>query len=591
MTSVYGGRPADGTYRRKETAWNALVVLVCLAGALFSFGMFWRDLYRGMDHLAEPMGTITYKRQAAQRRFTDRVLWIRLAKGAPVYQGDFIHTAEFSEASIHFGEGPDIKLAENTLIQIHNENGENVVDFSQGDLSIALDAGAGPLAIRVLVSGENRVKLDAGAVVSASVDETGAFAMQVLEGTVTANGETLTSGESLPAALGEVRAAPLSPRPDTYFFAPDGKADIRFTWSRVNYSNLSRFELAMDRRFRSDRTEKILLVPEESISVSLDPGTYWWRVYPDGGEPPRAPAGKIVVLPPVTPSLISPAEGYVFYRDQADPRLFWKSGRRPANIQDSGEYLLEVADNSRFERPRLSVHVEGTEGASLVYNPGEGAWYWRVRQVFPDVELPFAWSYFSIVSGEAGGESSGENIPSGLNAAPAGPAAPTGAPEMAAGRAPAASRTAEPARQPPAPPPSGQARPEPLPSPSGMHPPDRFVVGPGEIKRSRRLEFGWNAVPGANSYIFTLLKENDTSPNRGTSGFRTIIDAETRRTAYTVEDIALLERGSFIWRVEAVYRSGGGIERRGKPEESRFTVNVPAVGNPRIRVPGVLYGQ
>jgi hypothetical protein len=538
--------------------------------------MFWRDLYRGMDRFAEPAGTITYKRQAAQRRFTDRVLWIRLSRGAPVYYGDYIHTAEFSEASIHFKEGPDIKLAENTLIQIQSENGENVVNLSEGDLFVALDAGAGPLAIRILVSGENRVELDAGAVVSASVDDTGAFTMQVLEGKVTANGETLSSGESFPASGEEVRAVPLSPREDTYFLAQDGKAGVRFTWSRVNYSNLSRLEIAANRRFRHNREEKSFLVPEESLSVSLDPGVYWWRVYPGGGEPPRTPAGKIVVLPPVQPSLISPAEDHVFYRGGAEPRFFWKKGQTPPGIPDSGEYFLELADNPRFEEPRLSAYVEGEENASLVYNPGEGGWYWRVRQVFPDVELPFSSPRFFTVSGRTEEETAADGS---RNAAPAKEeGVPIETPVPAAGQAPD--------RPPPAP----EALPERalplLPAPAGMNPVDRFVMGPGEIRRSRRLEFSWEAVPGANAYIFTLLKENDPF-----SGGAAEIDTETAYAAYTVEDIAFLERGSFIWRVEGVYRSESGIERRGRPKENRFTVNVPEVENPRVRDPGVLYGR
>ncbi|MDR1105806.1 MAG: hypothetical protein LBL44_05570 [Treponema sp.] len=582
MTSVYGG-PADATGdRRRGTARDALVVLLCLAGAAFSFGMFWRDLYRGMDRFAEPAGTITYKRQAAQRRFTDRVLWIRLSRGAPVYYGDYIHTAEFSEASIHFKEGPDVKLAENTLIQIQSENGENVVSLSEGDLFVALDAGAGPLAIRILVSGENRVELDAGAVVSASVDDTGAFTMQVLEGKVTANGETLNSGESFPASRGEVRAVPLSPREDTYFLAQDGKAGVRFTWSRVNYSNLSTLEIAADRRFRLKRGEKSFLVPEESFSVSLDPGAYWWRVYPDGGEPPRTPAGKIVVLPPVQPGLISPAEGYVFYRDEAEPRFFWKKGETPPGVPDSGEYFLELADNPLFEEPRLSAHVEGEENASLVYNPGEGGWYWRVRQVFPDVELPFSSPRFFTVSSRTEEESAADG---GRNAVPAKEAGvPIETP------VPAAKEEGVPIEAPARPPPSPEAPPERalslLPAPAGMNPGDRFVMGPGEIRRSRRLEFSWEAVPGANAYIFTLSKENDPA-----SGGGPVIDAETAYAAYTVEDIALLERGSFIWRVEGVYRSESGIERRGRPKENRLTVNVPEVENPRVRDPGVLYGR
>ncbi|MDR2049118.1 MAG: FecR domain-containing protein, partial [Treponema sp.] len=222
------------------------MILLCLLGAAFSFGMFWADFNRTMDRLAEPIGTITYKRQAAQRRFTDRVLWIRLSKGAPIYQGDYVRTAEQSQATMHFKDGADIDLAENTLIRIRVENGKNVVDLSVGNLSVAV---SGSRALRVLVSGENRVEIGAGAAVSAAAGA-GVFTMRVLEGEVTANGETFAAGESFSSDALAARTVPLSPRPDAYFFAAAGTAAVRFAWSAVNYSGPTRFELAPDRRFR-----------------------------------------------------------------------------------------------------------------------------------------------------------------------------------------------------------------------------------------------------------------------------------------------------------------------------------------------------
>jgi hypothetical protein len=126
-----------------------------------------------------------------------------------------------------------------------------------------------------------------------------------------------------------------------------------------------------------------------------------------------------------------------------------------------------------------------------------------------------------------------------------------------------------------------------------MLPVDGFVLGPEQIRQSRRLaggkavgplEFSWQEVPGANSYNFTLLAETPR-------GLRPILSVEGSQNSYAIEDIRLLERGSFVWRVEAQSRAGGRVERRGAAAESRFTVDVPAPGNPRVRDPGVLYGQ
>jgi hypothetical protein len=556
------------------------VTLICFLGAAFCFGVFRADLNRTMDRFAEPIGTITYKRQAAQRRFSDRVLWIRLSKGAPVYQGDYVRTAELSQATMHFKDGADIDLAENTLIQLLIEDGKNIVDLSGGNLSVAV---SGPGAIRVLVSGENRVEIGAGARVNASMDASGVFTMLVLEGEVTANGESFGAGKSFSSEALAARAVPLSPRPDTYFLAAGGTAAVRFSWSALNYSGPTRFELALDRRFR--RLEQSLASGEESLLVNLNPGVYWWRVYPEqsaGGLPGEGPpqsgsttAGKIVVVPPVSPKLIYPADGQHFYPG-TEIRFSWKSGALPPEIQDTGDYILELADSPAFETPLLSFNVEGSDGGSLVYGYlEEQTWYWRVRQLFSGVELAAAPSRFTIASTRPAVE----------------PSPPT-TPETAI--------TAEAASSPKNAPAASILLPEtpapPLPPPSGMNPPDRFVAGPETIRLSRRMVFDWNGVEGANTYVFSVFKESAVdftgtkgSGKTGDSG-GALFRAETAETSYTIEDLGLLGNGSFVWRVEALVKNNGRIERRGSPGESRFTLDVPAPGNPRIRETGTLYG-
>jgi len=64
-----------------------LYIFFCLAGTLLCLGLFWRDLNQTLTRLAEnPVGTISYKYRAAQRRFIDRLLWDRLKQESPVYQ-------------------------------------------------------------------------------------------------------------------------------------------------------------------------------------------------------------------------------------------------------------------------------------------------------------------------------------------------------------------------------------------------------------------------------------------------------------------------------------------------------------------------
>jgi hypothetical protein len=551
MTDTLSPESIKTKQNKRQTARDVLVSLLCLAGAFLCFWLFWKDLNRTMARFAEPIGTITYKRQAAQRRFADRVLWTRVSRGAAVYQGDYVRTAERSEATMHFKDGTDIDLSENSLIQIRIENGENIIDLSGGSLSVAMRS-AEPGTVRILVSGENRMELGSGSVVSASTDATGAFTMQVLEGSVSANGQVLSAGSSFSSLPLEERAAPLSPPPDAYFFAPGGTAELRFSWTRLNYERPTKIDLALDRRFR--RIERTLTSFGDSTAAALTPGVYWWRVYPDGGALPSAAAGRITVVPPPDIQLISPTEAYTFYvgaEAGTDVRFFWKSSKQKG-IPDSGIYLLELADNPAFTSLRLSINVEGAENAFLIYSGlGEGTWYWRVRQLLSGLELPATSSHFSIVRGTA---------PEPVEPPPTVVVPVTEAPAAV----PAESQLL-------------------LPAPTGMLPANRFVAGPAQLEK-RRLDFSWNAVPGANAYIFTLLEET-------AQGRRRILSIEGRQSSYSIEDLRLLERGSFVWQVEALRRNGSRIEQRGRPGESRFTVDIPVPENPRVRDTGVLYGQ
>jgi hypothetical protein len=77
-------------------------------------------------------------------------------------------------------------------------------------------------------------------------------------------------------------------------------------------------------------------------------------------------------------------------------------------------------------------------------------------------------------------------------------------------------------------------------------------------------------VNGANAYIFTLFQETN-------NGRQLIIRTDppldqTRRTL----DLPLLDKGTFVWQVEAVNKGRNGtIEQRGQIEENTFYMDVP----------------
>jgi hypothetical protein len=125
-----------------------------------------------------------------------------------------------------------------------------------------------------------------------------------------------------------------------------------------------------------------------------------------------------------------------------------------------------------------------------------------------------------------------------------------------------------------------------LAAPGNLRPSAGNYIGIEQLRTQRSIDFSWAAVQGANAYIFTLYEQTS-------DGRRSIISRPAEnRTTWTLEDIGILEPGTFIWQVEAVNRgTTGAIEQRGRTGESTFILDVPLPGPVQVEAPGVLYGN
>jgi hypothetical protein len=344
-----------------------ILYLVCAAGILVSLNLFRLDLYRTLTRQAEqPVGTITFKYNAAQRRFIDRVLWDRLRRESPVYDGDFIRTAELSEATVTFVSGAVIDLAENSLIQIHDDSLGARVEISEGGVSAS--AASGPLA---LVSGDSHVALEAGGVVRAGVDG-GNLVFRVVEGSVSSAAAAQTARRE---------AAALSPRPSARILNPGReKLAVTFRWERINLEPEEpvRLEIAADKNFTRGVFREDFA--GDTALAELEPGSYFWRVSAageDSGAPDFLNTFPFKVIAAPSPVLITPAEGYQYQFRVKKPsvRFQW------TEVSDAASYLLEAADNPGMINPVLSREAGGTSFYSSELGPG--TWYWRVKPLFP----------------------------------------------------------------------------------------------------------------------------------------------------------------------------------------------------------------
>jgi hypothetical protein len=488
--------------------------------------LFQADLNRSLHKLNEnPVGSIAYKYRAALRRFEDRIIWDRLHKESPVYNGDFIRTAEGAGTTIRFSGGEQVNLSENSLIRISVEAGKPLIEFSQGNISVY----AGEAEGLVVSFGENRVRAAAGSAVNlnAGGGGEGTFGIEVIEG---------SASLSTPAEEQEAEAGTAILFGDGGMAGDGGLREI----SRVT-----------------------------------------------------VPAAAVRFPPPQTVSP-APEAAYYYQTDPPELRFQWEA---PEEVLYC---ILEAADNPAMVNPVLQEDVKYT---SLVYSRmGEGQWYWRVTPVFPafyrETTPPSPAVPFTISRGEppppvrtAGTvETAADSSETALAAAETAeppaippPVAATSAPPRAA---PVPPRAAPPAPRAVTPTPPAAVTSAPLPAAMGRIPANDYVISAGTLQASRTIDFNWDPVAGADAYIFTIFHEN-------ASGVRQpVASVETSAPSYALEDLSLLDQGSFIWQVEAVSRGPDGtVERRGTTGENRFAVAIPKPETPRGRDVGTLYGR
>jgi hypothetical protein len=420
----------------KWKAWDYLVVLLCLLGALFCIRLFWLDLNQTLNRLSRSaertgttagtiadtdgragnasgaLGTVMWKNRIVQRRFSDRVLWDRLQEGSPVYDGDYVRTAEKSEATIHFTGGLNIDLEENSLVQIFTTDTVPRIAFTQGAMSVnaltsngAASEEAASLILetadqrRVTVTGRTgndtgKLNITQGTVLDVRITAEEQVDLRLTEGRAdfehkgavqTLSGGDVLSMDAAGTILAEARTVMITPRPAARLLSGGGATPVDFSWRGVNYTgdDRTRLEVAEDRGF----TRIVHRVTGEAAGetrLDLLPGIWFWRAYPvRAGTAPAvaaAASGRVTVSVVPAPRTLTPKEGEAYrYRSSLpEVRFQWTSAPEIAY------YLLEAADNPGFQSPALQTMVWGSAGETGSFTGsglGPGRWYWRVQPI------------------------------------------------------------------------------------------------------------------------------------------------------------------------------------------------------------------
>ena len=562
---------------------DVLLVFLCLSVAAGSLYMFYLSLFQRLSSQAEPVGAVTVKYNSVQRRMGDRVLWDRLISTSPLYTGDLVRVSELSAATLHFS-GNDIDLDANTLIRVDVKEGRPQIELSAGNL--ALNTGADGGNISLVVAGK-MVEAGPGTVLSAAADEEG-MVLQVSEGAVVLSGEGDSGGAQVIEAgmmismdasgteRLEAAAVMTHPRPNARYLKNEaGPMNIAFTWNRINLEpgETLRLEIAQDRNFSSIIRSASAF---DSAEASLGAGLWYYRLRSGDAV---LNSGRLNVIEASGPLPLNPAMNSLYRYTTKQPELLFQW----TETGEASSYIFEAGDTPEFNPPRLTRQIPGTFFVEDS-NFGPGTWFWRVRPVFPhSYEGEAGFSPVAVFSME---QNSDPDAPDTISVIlpPAPPAAepppPAAVPAPAPPPAPRPASVPAPAPvQPPAPPPL-------LPEPGNRLPADGRRIGPGELRTMKSIEFRWAAVQGANAYIFTLFHET------GSSRRQIVSTGPENRTSWVLDDLNMLDRGRFIWQVEAVSRNrNGAIERHGRIGENLFIMDIPVPEPVRLGETGNLYGN
>lgn len=113
-------------------------------------------------------------------------------------------------------------------------------------------------------------------------------------------------------------------------------------------------------------------------------------------------------------------------------------------------------------------------------------------------------------------------------------------------------------------------------------PTNNMIFGPTQIRASRKIQFRWSQVTFATEYNFVL---------KNSSG-KIIRNVTLKGTDYTLEDMAELGSGKFLWTVEGLQKlPDGTLVRRGMISTYNFSIELPVIQDFKLNEAGVMYGM
>ncbi len=351
--------------------------------AIFSL-LFYFDVNRRIDAgEGRIIGTVTFKKLVAQRKYSRQVVWEDLEQTSPIYNNDTIRTGEQSEAMVKISDGTEFTMNENSMVLVSLGGDQLDLEFNSGSITANREGVTGDEVKKLNIkTGGATVTIDRSSV-KLSTDKDSSLNLTVhkgdavvmaggLEQTVVADQKAVVMLKSAKVNVEDQSIVLLEPADNRIFMAPRNMEKVLFSWKPVETGGDVSLEVAPGKAFTG--AVKKDKVSGTSASMELPGGSYVWRVSvrQRTGKTEYSDERRFSVAVREAVRLVAPEEGASFAYRSKPPIISFKWEKNGL----ASEYRLIIARDAEMKDVTNTIHTAETALATDILSGGP--YFWKV---------------------------------------------------------------------------------------------------------------------------------------------------------------------------------------------------------------------
>ncbi len=357
---------------------GTILILICLAVTAGSVFALYKELTdRISKNSADSIGTITFKKKNAERKYSEYVIWEDITSNSPVYNYDSLRTFKGSAAYIKLKNGAEISLDEDTMIVLIVDEKGLKINFDSGSISaksggssenislntkdVSISMKKGELAVK---KGKDSVDVNVSSG-TAAIDAGGGDIKKIDSNT----SAQITNGKT---EVKKVSVLQEFPSDHTFFVTYKNTGSIDLKW-KSDSSSEETVQISKDSGF-SDivYTKK---TSGRNLKTDIQAGDYYWRIVSGSGS---SSIRKFTMLKDSTPELIYPGinEKVSVAGDEESVNFKW------SRSEYVSAYEFELANEQNPDKPIKKLKT--IQNTFSVESIPAGSLSWKVNRIYPD---------------------------------------------------------------------------------------------------------------------------------------------------------------------------------------------------------------